>query len=143
MSRHLAFGVLVAALWVGACKDAEPRATSFTSSEGGAPPAVAAVRGERLGELRAVARETLGRNCGECHTGGSATALRGALAVFDLSEPDWSAAMSNAQLREAARRLREPFGPSLGTSETRAISVSAEELARFDELVTLEAARRP
>ena len=56
--------------------------------------------------LRESARELLDANCGECHTRGLPTALPRALAVYDLTQLDWAHRMSDAQLREAERRLR-------------------------------------
>jgi len=72
-------------------------------------------------ELRESARETLGKNCGECHTRGLPTALPRALAVFDLDEPDWSHRMTADQLREAQRRLDEPTAPALDENVRREI----------------------
>lgn len=92
--------------------------------------------------LRESSRELLEVNCGECHTRGLPTALPRALAVYDLTESDWSANMTDAQLWEAARRLREPFGPTLGETEIHAIRATDVELARFDRFVAMETARR-
>jgi mono/diheme cytochrome c family protein len=89
-------------------------------------------------ELRESARETLSKNCGECHTRDLPTALPRALRVFDLTEADWARRMSADQLREAARRLSEPFAPTRGEGEVRPIQVSAEERARFDLYVAAE-----
>ena len=84
----------------------------------------------------------LDANCGECHTRGLATALPRALAVYDLTQLDWSRRMSEAQLRDAERRLREPIAPTQGEGEVRAIHASLAELDRFHRYVELEAARR-
>ena len=81
-------------------------------------------------------------NCGECHTTGLPTALPRALAVYDLTQLDWSRRMTDAQLREAERRLREPLAPTRGEGEVRPVHASAEELDRFHRYVVLETARR-
>jgi hypothetical protein len=93
-------------------------------------------------DLRESARETLGNNCGECHTRGLRTALPRALAVFDLDEPDWSRRMSADQLREAQRRLAEPTAPSLDENARREIHITPEERDRFARFVSGELARR-
>jgi hypothetical protein len=83
--------------------------------------------------LRDDARLVLERYCGECHVRDNPTALPGALAVFDLREPDWSARMSDAQLRSAAWRLGEPLPP-----DGRLGDVTPEERARFQRYVDAE-----
>jgi hypothetical protein len=92
--------------------------------------------------LRESARETLDANCAECHTKGLPTALPRALRIFDLTEPDWSRHMSEAQLREAARRLSEPFAPTRGEGDVRPIQVSDEARARFTRFVDAAVAQR-
>ena len=92
--------------------------------------------------LRESARDTLDANCAECHTKGLATALPRALRVFDLTERDWSVRMTDAQLREAARRLGEPFAPTRGEAEVRPIRISDSERTRFEQFVVIEVARR-
>jgi hypothetical protein len=87
--------------------------------------------------LRDDSRLILERYCGLCHIRDSPTAIPGALAVFDLREPDWSARMSDAQLRSAAWRLGEPLPPD-GSANT----VSPEERAGFERYVDAELARR-
>jgi mono/diheme cytochrome c family protein len=76
------------------------------------PPAVEVAEAERP-PLRDRTREAVRPHCGECHTSSLATAKPGALAIFDLDQPDWGAAMSREQLetfsRSIARRL-EPAG---------------------------------
>jgi len=91
-----------------------------------------------LAELRESARETLDANCGECHTATLPTALPRALRVFDLTEIEWSRRMTDAQLLEAARRLREPMAPTRGEGEVRPIRASDAERARFDAFVAKE-----
>jgi len=95
-----------------------------------------------LAILRESGRELLEINCGECHTRWLPTALPRALAVYDLTEPDWSSHMTDGQLREAARRLREPFAPTQGETEARPIRATDAELERFDRFVAMESARR-
>jgi hypothetical protein len=80
--------------------------------------------------LRESARELLDTNCGECHTRGLPSALPRALAVYDLTQLDWSRRMSDWQLQEAERRLREPVGPTRDEAEVRPIR--AAEVARED-----------
>jgi cytochrome c5 len=110
------------------------------------PPDVAPVAtsdaAESLAVLRESGREVLDRNCGECHTSALPTAVPGALAVYDLSQEDWSHRMSAGQLRDAEGRLWEPIAPTLGEAEARAVRVSADELERFHRYVELETGRR-
>lgn len=107
----------------------------------GVQPSVAKER-LNLDGLRESARETLDANCAECHTRGLPTALPRALRIFDLTEPDWSRRMSAARLREAARRLNEPFAPTLGEGEVRPIRASEEARGRFSSFVDAELRRR-
>jgi cytochrome c5 len=97
---------------------------------------------ESLEILRESAREVLDRNCGECHTSALPTALPRALAVYDLTQLDWSSRMSTGQLRDAEGRLKEPIAPTLGEQEVRATHASSDELDRFHRYVELETARR-
>jgi hypothetical protein len=92
--------------------------------------------------LRESAREVLDRNCGECHTSALPTAIPRALAVYDLSQLDWSRRMSAGQLRDAEGRLREPLAPTVGKEEAREVHVSDDELDRFHHYVELELAKR-
>jgi hypothetical protein len=115
---------------LGCRHPAEPRPAADDASAAAVPPS--------LTNLRLGARETLDANCAECHTRGLRTALPRALRVFDLTENDWSRRMTDDQLREAARRLREPSAPTQAASEVRAIHVSSEELARFELFVAKE-----
>jgi len=87
---------------------------SCRRGEGGRGDAGAGARSEVPGHdaLRDDARIVLERHCGRCHVREYPTALPGALAVFDLRKPDWSARMSDAQLRSALWRLGEPLPPT-------------------------------
>jgi hypothetical protein len=51
-------------------------------------------------------RLVLERHCGTCHRADLPTAQPVALAVFAINEPDWSARMSEAQLRSALYRIQ-------------------------------------
>ncbi len=95
-----------------------------------------------LNALRESARETLTASCSECHTKTLPTAVSRALRVFDLTEPDWARRMSEGQLREASRRLGEPFAPTAGEGDVRPIDVSKRDRARFAAFVDAEVARR-
>jgi mono/diheme cytochrome c family protein len=112
---------------------------SVTKSDAGP---VAATDTESLEVLRESARELLDANCGECHTRGLPTALPRALTVYDLTQLDWSRRMSDDQLREAERRLREPLAPTRGEEEVRPIRASDAELDRFRRYVEHETGRR-
>ncbi len=105
-------------------------------------PDAASAPVESMTTLRESARETLDANCRECHTTGLSTALPRALRVYDLTEPDWSRRMTEAQLREALRRLGEPFAPTRGEGDVRPIQVTAEARERFARFVEAETARR-
>jgi hypothetical protein len=87
--------------------------------------------------LRDDSRLILEQYCGACHVRDSPTAVPGALAVFNLRDANWSARMSDAQLRSAEWRLGEPLPP-----EGSANTVSPEERARFKRYVDVELARR-
>ena len=87
--------------------------------------------------LRDDGRLILERHCGLCHIRDYPTARPGALAVFDLRDPDWSARMSDAQLRSASFRLGEPLPPDGSPND-----VSDEERALFRRFVDEELARR-
>jgi hypothetical protein len=87
--------------------------------------------------LREDGRLILERHCGLCHIREYPTARPGALSVFDLREPDWSARMSDAQLRSAHWRLSEPLPPDGNPND-----VSNEERERFKRFVDAELERR-
>src|SRR5687767_10167171 len=70
---------------------------------------------------REAARAVLATWCGKCHDGTRDTAKPEALKVFDLIQPDFSRAMSEAQLRKAEQRL----------AGTEADAAMREVLARF------------
>jgi mono/diheme cytochrome c family protein len=59
--------------------------------------------------LRDQARVLLEAQCGECHIGTLASALPGALRVYDLSELEWPARMTPAQLRQLPERVDVPI----------------------------------
>lgn len=99
------------------------------------PVPVPAVDTESLDTLRESAREVLDRNCGECHTSALPTALPRALAIYDLSQLDWSQRMTPVQLHDAEGRLKEPIAPALGDEEARTTRVSPDELERFHRYV--------
>ena len=60
---------------------------------------------------RDAARLVLERACGSCHISTEPTALPAALAVYDLTELDWSARMTDAQLLDAVQRMDAPLPP--------------------------------
>jgi hypothetical protein len=60
--------------------------------------------------LQNEARLVLENHCGACHIGAYPTARKGALRVFDLTELDWSARMTDAQLHDALSRIQTPRG---------------------------------
>jgi hypothetical protein len=101
-----------------------------------------AMEAESFEALRESARATLEANCADCHEPGSGTALPRALAVYNLMETDWYARMTDAQLKEALRRLNEPLAPTRGEGEVRPLRVTAEEKARFTRFVEAVAERR-
>jgi hypothetical protein len=101
-----------------------------------APPAPSAPVDERT-RLGEAARAVLDTHCGACHHRHLATALPGALAVYDLDEAEWPARMSDAQLDSAVWRLGEPLPPDGGPNV-----VTADERARFAAWVRAERAAR-
>ena len=88
--------------------------------------------------LREEARTLVERHCGECHVGTRPTARPGALAVFDLTEQDWSARMSARQLGSLQRRIGGRRSPSEGTTP----QVTELEWGHLQAYVTQEQARR-
>ncbi|MFO0722656.1 MAG: hypothetical protein U1E65_02655 [Myxococcota bacterium] len=53
------------------------------------------------------ARLVLERHCGACHIPESGQALPAALAVYDLTAPEWAAKMNDRQLLEMKRRIED------------------------------------
>ncbi len=117
------------------------RAAPRPADDAGAGVALAQP-GSDLVPLRESAREVLDRNCGECHTTGSPLALKRALAVYDLAQLDWSAHMTDAQLRDAEGRLHGDLAPTRDEDEARPMQVTPQELDRFHAFVEQEIARR-
>lgn len=132
-SRILLIGALLSGLdTLVSCRDQR------SATDAGAPPAtVTHAATPDHDDLREDSRLILERHCGLCHIHDYPTARPGALAVFDLREPDWSARMSNAQLRNAHWRLGEPLPPDGSLND-----VSDEERALFMRFVDAELARR-
>ncbi|MFK7990272.1 MAG: hypothetical protein AB8I08_29900 [Sandaracinaceae bacterium] len=74
------------------------------------PPRVAlSATGARA--LREDARWILEAHCGQCHLPDGDRSLPLALAVFDLSAPEWAATMTDAQLEDAVGRLASDLTP--------------------------------
>lgn len=88
----------------------------------------AAVEAGERNPLREQARNVLETSCGRCHDGALATAKPAALAIYDLSKPDFAARMTPAQLASALRRLEK--------------QAPAADLAVFSQFVALELARK-
>jgi len=63
------------------------------------------------------ARPVIEKHCGACHFPDAPKANPKALAVFDLSKPDWSATMTPAQLRNCVDRIRNLL-PAAGDDKT-------------------------
>jgi hypothetical protein len=128
MLRPLAALMVVAILALPACRAARRQGPSPRQARG-APSLRERVRDE--------ARLVLEDHCGQCHISAYPTAVPRALLVFDLSETEWSARMSDAQLDGARIRLAEPLAP-----DGQANQVTDEERARFSRYVDAELARR-
>ena len=80
------------------------------------------------------ARWVLESDCGGCHRPDQPTAQPGALAVFDLSRPDFAERMTDTQLADAVVRVEEgEFPPS--HRDTLAAFVEAELARRASEPV--------
>ena len=131
---------VVALVLVTSCTKQAPESTERMDSR--AAPSSPLPAAGTIDTWRESARETLDANCAECHTQGLATALPRALRVFDLTERDWARHMSEAQLREADRRLSEPFAPTRGEGDVRPIQVSNEAKAQFARFIDAEVALR-
>jgi len=105
--------------------------------EPAAPPAsaLASALTEHV-RLRDDARIVLERWCGQCHISAYDSALPRALAVFDLSEPEWSARMSTTQLEDARGRVRDRRGPEGD------LPITDDEIAIVERYVAHEIERR-
>jgi len=57
-------------------------------------------------KLSTSVRELVQHNCGSCHDGSLATANPAALKVFDLREREWTARMSDEQVRKLLGRAK-------------------------------------
>jgi hypothetical protein len=90
---------------------------------------------ETIAPARDAARLVLEKHCGGCHRPDQPTANEKALKVYDLSEPDWSARMSDTQLDDADVRLTE-------TGSTAGGPVSALDKQTLRAYVAAEKARR-
>ena len=90
---------LLLALLLAACSRTEqaPAAAQAPAPQAQAP--------EPRVVLREEARALVERHCGKCHVGTRPTARPAALAVFDLTEQDWSSRMSARQLGSLQRRV--------------------------------------
>jgi hypothetical protein len=92
--------------------------------------------------LREAARKTVAADCGECHTGGSPTTLPKALAVFDVTEQDWTSRMTDRQLHDVEFRLEGGLAPTRGPEEARRFAYTTEERNSVKAFVAAEMARR-
>jgi hypothetical protein len=107
-----------------------------------ASPARADPADDEYLRLRGQSRELVNKSCGECHDGARKTAVPKALAVFDTRDADWTAHMSEKQLRAASGRLADKVVPTQAKEEAKPLSVSVTEKAQFDAFVTAEIAHR-
>jgi len=85
--------------------------------------------------LRDRARLLLEAQCGDCHIGAIEGALPGALGVYDLSELEWSARMTAAQLRQLPGRVDVPIPAG-------DVPVDPEQLAALRAFVDAEVEAR-
>jgi hypothetical protein len=120
--RALALSAIAVALSIGGCK-ARPETSAVTPID----PAA---------KLREEARVVLEKHCGQCHFGTYETALPRALAVFDLSDEQWNAKLTEAQLHSARGRIESDLGPD---GEKR--EVPDEDRAIIRRFVAAEIAR--
>jgi hypothetical protein len=88
-------------------------------SAGRSPPAVQTdSKAPAITADEAAVHSILDRYCARCHDRTLSTAKPAALAVFDLEDADWTARMTDAQLRESAVRLAGTRGPTSDTPAT-------------------------
>lgn len=87
--------------------------------------------------LRDQARLILESHCGQCHIGAYSTSVPRALAVYNLSELEWSARMTDLQLKDALDRLSQP-----PPDDGRPKEISANQRERFARFVDVELKRR-
>jgi hypothetical protein len=99
-------------------------------------PATPAADATEHAHLRDDARLVLESYCGQCHIHEYETSLPRALAVFDLSELEWSGTMSDTQLEDARGRVRDRRGPD------GPLPITDEEVARVEAFVAHELAHR-
>lgn len=78
----------------------------------------------------------LERHCGICHIPTEPTANAGALGVYDLSELEWSARMTDEQLVDAADRFAGEVNGFNGQT------IAPDERAAVGDYVTRELKRR-
>jgi hypothetical protein len=85
------------------------------------------------------------RHCANCHTPDLPTAKAGALHVYDLSQPYWSAAMNDRQVKDFKRRIENTLSPAEvkvmgGSPKEKPLSHSQRKLV--DDFVKEELAYR-
>lgn len=90
--------------------------------------------------LRDEARLILEEHCGSCHLPDYPTTIGAALAVFDLSQEEWAATMSEEQLHDASNRLGEDLAP--GGPDGTPLNVPEADRTLFEQYVASELARR-
>jgi hypothetical protein len=103
----LAAAVLVLFIGRSLRADVEARERSARIAALEIPPAAS------LLELRSVALATLQAECTPCHSSSSASAVSGALEVFDVDDPRWYLSMSERQLGVAAGRIEDSDDPTV------------------------------
>lgn len=99
--------VLLAVLLVSGC--GTPETDADETQPAAAPSQDPSVLDPRA--LREDARWILEAHCGQCHLPDGDRSLSAALAVFDLSTPEWAATMTDAQLEDAVTRLASDLTP--------------------------------
>ena len=101
---------------------------------------------EHLQNLREKIRQLVNtRHCVNCHTPNLPTAMPGALHVYDLSKANWFATMSDRQLNDFKRRMKDTLSPAelketLGNSNEKPLLASQKKIV--DDFVVEELAYR-
>lgn len=126
-----AMRIPIAIALVTACQRSEP-------PDPPPAPAPAHPRSDPGAELRDEARLVLERWCADCHVSDYPTAIAGALAVFDLREPEWHLRMTDEQLRSALER----FGPTGGSEASEPSPIPPEDRETVVRFVDEEITRR-
>jgi hypothetical protein len=107
MTRGLALVSAMALLGLACAAGGRASATGAAAPPSAAVPTAAVAPAPPANPWADPARDVLVQHCGTCHRGDLATARKGALAVYDLTEKIWYARLRPDQYASIAERVRE------------------------------------